>query len=439
MSEQAQRKPEVEFDDVSIEPIENVDACEPELFDNVNYEPIEEEPAADPKPVLTADIKEMLDEIDLLESKEVMIQRLKQSSGSLKKPSVKARSTQPFKKKDISEINKMLGEVSFIEGEESLRDGNLTRAIEHYRDAVKYTPDKVEYLLKLAETLIKTENLGSLAEAESILLTAIDIVPNNMEPAMMLATIREQKGKLKQKTGKFRKVETGKHKKFETSAYNIVPSNLSANGNEADMQSASQTGLESGVNLRTTPKLQRKYTNEYSTLDQRPLLVPKVMRAVLSVMLLSIAILLGQGRATRPALESVAPAEHSAIAAQDLQFQWNCDIPDIQFVVEVYNKGELVMFQMTKERAYRPDLNQQALFKANEIYSWRVRAGNNIGKKYSYRTESVEFSITREVTRSIDPAVEPEVNPQSSPVKSGTIDPTSPEPRIRTIPRTRND
>jgi hypothetical protein len=91
-------------------------------------------------------------------------------------------------------------------------------------------------------------------------------------------------------------------------------------------------------------------------------------------------------------------------------------VQDLTFVLEVYDKGELVMRQFTKERSYSPDLNLKSFFKAGHEYNWIVHGARNIKKDYQISTKTQKFYITKAVELP-PPVVEPPAQVDPQPLK----------------------
>jgi hypothetical protein len=316
----------------------------------------------------------------------------------------------------LGSVDQMLAEVSFIEGHESLAQGDRTGAIWHYNNAISYAPDKIEFYLKLAEVFAEDPN--TCRDAERLLIKAIKTVTDNYELRVRLTELRKQRkqsqGSVRQKRSEGRP----KRKRSQNAA-----GLKKKNDPEEIIKEIAELERKTAADLMRHSrrrKLRSRRVNHRSFMSADKMLPEKLSRrkwAILAIIFLAILIGTEYVLSYRGEIVPIIPIKDSNFDAKDLQFQWDCNVQNLTFVLEVYDKGELVMRQFTKERSYRPDLNQKSFFEAGNTYNWVVHGAQNIKKGYQFSTEPQSFSITKAVELPlVVPVVEPpaQINPQQS-------------------------
>jgi hypothetical protein len=325
----------------------------------------------------------------------------------------------------LASVDQMLAEISFIEGHESLARGDRTGAIWHYNNAISYAPDRVEFFLKLAEVL--SEDPDTWVKAERILIKAIKISPDDVELRTRLDELRKQRKerhylrkqrRAKRKASSARK--NGTHSSSDKAKSSAAPGAECEPGDLikqlAELEVKATADLMKKVRKR---RLISRRVHQRSFLPADRMLPDRLPRRRWMVLVLVlIAALIGTDYVLsyRGDLVPVLPATGSAMAAQDVKFEWDCDRADLVYIIEVYDRGEMVMWQITREKSYTPDLNQKTVFEAEHTYSWIVRAGPSLKQGYKYITESQSFYITKAVEPPPAPIAQP-VKPVATPVQ----------------------
>ncbi|MEW6732969.1 MAG: tetratricopeptide repeat protein [Acidobacteriota bacterium] len=349
----------------------------------------------------------------------------------------------------VYEVNQTLAEVSFLEGHECVARKNRSGALTHYRTAVSYAPNRIEFYLKLIEVL--AEDASTRAEAFQLLTKAIEIAPNNPELRAKLAELRNAQDRPRPEPKTTNRItrplinEPIRLRTGELSNQNAT-ARMASDDYEASEILKAIVELENNPNTTPIHETKRRTRSlhsgnlEFIQENQDFVVSPDKQSSrkfsrrhwiVFSLAFIAVIAGIGYRIFSQAQIRLLSPAKD--ISAQQLEFSWQCDKAVTSFVIEVYDKDQLVLRQITDKTSYSPDINQKLIFQAEHTYHWLVLPNPDVEQKYYFKSIAQTFHITSAMT----PVAAAPVTPIEEATPSRKIEPsaTSAPSSVRSTPK----